>query len=113
MQLKGMHWGYRARKDGSRTYYYWAWKNGPQIHKGDQLPAEIPPEHPVVAAYQAAHRAAREKKAVGAIHPKAQPVILTREYWRAWLTEPWDTVKAFIHPSPDDEMEPPADAPRP
>lgn len=49
---------------------------------------------------------------VGAIHPKAQPVILTREYWRSWLTDPWDKVKGYIHPSPDEDMEPPTDAPQ-
>jgi integrase len=95
MLLKGMHWGYRARNDGSRTYYYWAWKNGPQIWKGDQLPVEIPPDHPVVAAYQAAHRAQREKRAVGFVSGLivdfkessdfTELADSTRTQWRRWL----------------------------
>lgn len=97
VQLKGMHWGYRARKDGSRTYYYWAWKNGPQIHKGDQLPAEIPPDHPVVAAYQKAHKEARLKSAVGFVSGLVSDFrgstefnamsATTKAQWRIWLDD--------------------------
>lgn len=95
MLLKGMHWGYRARKDGSRVYYYWAWKNGPQIHKGDQLPDEIPPDHPIVAAYQAAHKAQRDRRAVGFVSGLivdfkessdfTRLAESTRTQWRRWL----------------------------
>lgn len=95
MLLRGMHWGYRARQDGSRIYYYWAWKNGPQIHKGEQLPAEIPPDHPVIAAYQAAHKAQREKRAIGFVSGLVVDfkgssdftgmADSTRYQWRRWL----------------------------
>lgn len=95
MLLKGMHWGYRARKDGSRTYYFYAWKDGPQIWKGDQLPAEISPDHPVVAAYQAAHKAQREKRAVGFVSGLVADFRESTEFnamapttkaqWRVWL----------------------------
>ncbi len=53
MHLKGLYWTYRARKDSTRVYYYYAWKGGPLIHKcGDQLET-VPPE--LVEAYRRAH----------------------------------------------------------
>jgi putative SOS response-associated peptidase YedK len=48
---------------------------------------------------------------VGAIHPKAQPVSLTRKDWMTWLQAPWDIANQLIHPSPVDEMMQPTDAP--
>jgi putative SOS response-associated peptidase YedK len=48
---------------------------------------------------------------VGAIHKKAQPLILTRGQWRDWLTAPADIAKEMVKPSDADEMEQPADAP--
>lgn len=39
---------------------------------------------------------------VGAVHPKAMPVILTKpEDWEAWLNAPWEVAKMFQRPLPD------------
>ncbi len=44
-------------------------------------------------------------KTVGAIHPKAMPVILTKpDEWETWLTAPLDQATALQRPLPDDAL---------
>ncbi|WP_137110259.1 SOS response-associated peptidase [Rhodobacter sp. SY28-1] len=43
---------------------------------------------------------------VGAIHPKAMPVILTEPAeWAAWLSAPWSEAKVMQRPLPDGSLE--------
>lgn len=42
---------------------------------------------------------------VGAIHPKAMPVILTRaDEWKSWLGAPWPEAQRLQRPLGDDEL---------
>lgn len=42
---------------------------------------------------------------IGAIHPKAMPVILTEpDEWETWLTAPFDEAKALQRPLPEDAL---------
>lgn len=42
---------------------------------------------------------------VGAIHPKAMPVILTRpDEWKSWLGAPWPEAQRWQRPLGDDEL---------
>lgn len=43
---------------------------------------------------------------VGAIHPKAMPVILTTpDEWHAWLNLPWDQARVLQRPLPDGALQ--------
>lgn len=43
---------------------------------------------------------------VGAIHPKAMPVILTEpQEWETWLSAPWSEAKALQRPLPDGALQ--------
>lgn len=41
---------------------------------------------------------------VGAVHPKAMPVILPRDGYDVWLDADWDEAQGLVGPYPDDEM---------
>lgn len=43
-------------------------------------------------------------KTVGAIHPRAMPVMLKREQWTDWLTAPVAGAMSMAEPFPDEEM---------
>lgn len=94
-RLRGLYWTYRARKNGSRVYYYYAWKSGPLIHKGEQLPVNIPDDHPVAVAFRKAHAEAKPKKAKGFVAGLVadfrdsgdfeRMAASTQAQWRRWL----------------------------
>ncbi|SNS94591.1 SOS response-associated peptidase [Sphingopyxis indica] len=43
---------------------------------------------------------------VGAVHPKAMPVILTAARdWTRWLSEPWNEARALQRPLPDGSLQ--------
>ncbi|MHB9881062.1 SOS response-associated peptidase [Pacificimonas sp. ICDLI1SI03] len=41
---------------------------------------------------------------VGAVHPKAMPVLLTAETAATWLEAPWEEAQNLVGPFPDDQM---------
>ncbi|EMD81630.1 hypothetical protein C725_3002 [Pacificimonas flava] len=41
---------------------------------------------------------------VGAIHPKAMPVLLTKEDASVWLTSTWENAEALVRPFASERM---------
>lgn len=96
-RLKGLDWTYRARKDGSRVYYYYAWDGGPQVWRGAQLPVDISEDHPAAIAFRAAHANAKPKAAHGFVAGLVADFRASTEFkamaastqvqWRRWLDQ--------------------------
>lgn len=96
MTLKGLYHTWRVRKDASRIYYYYAWKGGPLVWKGDRLPVNLTPDHPVCIAYAEAYASVkRARKAEGFVAGLVQDyrgsadytalAPRTRQQWGMWL----------------------------
>jgi integrase len=64
IELKGLYWTFTSRADGSRTYYYYAWKGGPLIFKSPHKITAASPE--LVSGYQRAY-ASRKRGTEGLI----------------------------------------------
>ena len=65
-------------------------------------------ERPLSRYRRISHRPAKDPEAnetVGAIHPKAMPVILTEpDEWETWLTAPFEEAKDLQRPLPDEVL---------
>lgn len=95
MRLKGLYHTWWVKKDRTRVYYYYAFKGGPLIWRGDKLPEPLPPDHPVIAAWQEGQKAGRRQKSEGLVSGlvtdfKGSAAFLaladsTKEQWRRWL----------------------------
>lgn len=96
-ELKGLYWTFRKRADGTKIYYYYAWKGQPKsILSGEEVPLEIPRDHPIVAAYDKAHKD-RTKTADGFIAGLLEAYQKSPEYaalaprtrkdYKRWLDE--------------------------
>lgn len=59
LDLRGLYWSARRRKDGTQVFYYRAWKGGPLILKTTERLRAATPE--LIAAYQMAHAATRPR----------------------------------------------------
>lgn len=77
--MKGLYWTYTSRADGSRTYYYYAWKGGPLILKSPHKITTASPE--LITGYQRAY-ASRKRGVDGLVAGLIQSYRVSPEWKR-------------------------------
>ncbi len=88
---------FALNKDEPLTFFAGLWTEW----KGTRRKDEGPHTHLVFAFFTTA-----PNDVVGAVHPKAMPVILTSgEEQAQWLTAPWSEARKLQRPLPDGELE--------